>query len=315
MAHSPFSHPPLSVGEHISLGAYLATGLDSSARYFVEVKTTEQLLEALSFCRDNHMSYCLMGSGYSLLFPEEYQGLVIKNNCRKFELVGKRGKFIHGTLIVENAMLYAEAGALLNQIVRYTIEDGLAGLEEQLGLPGTVGGALMTEENRSEKSLLQALLSVEFVDGEGTVQEMKTGDFLKKREADKEVVILSCIFSLTSGDKKLLWEKASQAAQARIEKYPPETVISEVFSSVPLSDALRLPTPQNTQDMHTLIEKAGLLGKQIGGAKVSQVYGNTILRAGLVETKDVLALIKFMQNKLQQKFGIAAKLRLKTFTL
>ena len=307
---------PHGLLEDVSLSKYVVNARDSIAKYAMVAETTQQLLDGLEFAKQNKLRYCVVGGGYSLFFPGIYNGLVIKNNCRKFDLVGKRGKFVNGKLMIENAFLFAESGALLNQIVRYTIDAGFSGLEYQLGLPGTIGGALMTEiPEVSEKRLSVSLVSVKYVDNAGEVYEVSAGDFLKKKQSGEELVLLSCIFALTPEDKKLLWEKATGETVKRLEKYPENALVCDVFAPVSLSDALRIPTPSNTQEMHVLIQKAGLLGKTVGGVKVSETYGNTLVAVEDVRREDVLELVHLMQQTVEVKFGVAPKLRIKIFTL
>lgn len=52
------------------------------------------------------------------------------------------------------------------------------------------------------------------------------------------------------------------------------------------------------------MEKAGLRGYQIGGAKISEMHGNFIVNAGFASAQDVLDLIAFVKKTIKEKFGV-----------
>jgi UDP-N-acetylmuramate dehydrogenase len=119
--------------------------------------------------------------------------------------------------------VYAQAGVLMNQLVRFTIEEGLSGLEYQLGLPGTVGGAIYTNAKYKPKYLPvnKVLQSVTLLNETGDVQtyngEVPYFVYTDEEWHDSKDVILSAVFKLTPMDKKTLWEKAEEAVKWRNE--------------------------------------------------------------------------------------------------
>ena len=95
--------------------------------------------------------FIFLGSGTRVESVKQIKGLVIKNLCRRFDKASVKGTIRKNEIGVENMQVYAQAGVLMNQLVRYTIEEGLSGLEYQLGLPGTVGGAIYTNAKYKPK--------------------------------------------------------------------------------------------------------------------------------------------------------------------
>ncbi len=307
-----------SIREHMEVSRQIASGMGGTARFYVEVQTLSELQRIVNDAGEQKMHYLILGSGYSVLLPDkEFHGIVIKNSCRKFNIIGRRGKFVNGRLAVEKAMLFVESGAVVNQVVRFVISEGYSGMEQSLGLPGTIGGALMTENRQADPRirLSSSLFSVRLLDGKGNLLELSAADFLGKLERREEMVILSAIFTLLPGSPVELWQTGSEALREREKKYPRETLLAEVFSPLDLSDALRVPTPLRTQEAHVLVEKAGLLGKQVGGVSVFEAYGNTLVCLGEVKKSDVSALIWEIQETVYRRLGVRLALRLKHFTL
>lgn len=111
------------------------------AEYYMEIDTNETLIKVVKSAREHGTPVYMLGSGARVKADGKIAGLVIKNACRKFDIYkikGGREKSLGQELV------YAESGVIMNQLTRYTIEEGLEGLEYQLGLPGTVGGAIYT---------------------------------------------------------------------------------------------------------------------------------------------------------------------------
>ena len=130
-----------------------------------------------------------------------------------------KGKITGGQIGIENVMVSAEAGVLMNQLVRFTLEEGLEGLEYQLGMPGTVGGAIYTDASYKDHFVREHLVSMRIINKKGEV-EMHTHDFpflgkRKERWHEPNVIILSAVFALTPQDQKILWERGSEAVEYR----------------------------------------------------------------------------------------------------
>ena len=182
------------------------------AEFFLEVESTDDLVKAIKAARTLSIPTCVLGSGSYLSLPDEtILGLVIKNNTRKFDKISMKGKIRDQEIGVEEVLIQAESGTLMNQLVRFTIEEGLAGLEYQLGMPGTVGGAIYTNAKYKKHSVRNVVQAIRVLTDEGNV-EMHVEN-LDKYFTDS--LILSAIFRLTPSDKKILWEHGIEASEYR----------------------------------------------------------------------------------------------------
>lgn len=193
------------------------------AEYYFETDAQDILIKAITGARELGLPVYILGSGSRIETEKEIKGLVIKNLCRRFDKVSVKGTIKKSGVGVENMQIYAQAGVLMNQLVRFAIDEGLAGLEYQLGLPGTVGGAIFTNAKYKPKYLPvnKALQTVTLLSENGDVQTYN-GDvpyFIYTDDSwhESKDVILSVVFKLTPGDKKMLWERAEEAVRWRNE--------------------------------------------------------------------------------------------------
>ncbi len=193
------------------------------AELYLEIDAQDMLIRTINTARKLQIPVYILGSGARIESEKNIRGLVIKNLCRRFDKVSMKGTIKKKEIGVENMQVYAQAGVLMNQLVRFTIEEGLAGLEYQLGLPGTVGGAVFTNAKYKPKYLMvnKALQSVTLLNETGDVQtyngEVPYFVYTDETWHESKDVILSVVFKLTPSDKKILWRRAEEAVQWRKE--------------------------------------------------------------------------------------------------
>jgi UDP-N-acetylmuramate dehydrogenase len=186
-----------------SLSAQTLLKENTIAEFFLEVEAIEDLVKAAKAAIDLNMPVVVLGNGSQLYLPDEtILGLVIKNNCRSFAKMGVTGKQV---------LIHAESGTPMNQLVRFTLEEGLEGLEYFLGMPGTVGGALYTDIKYKRTHVRDSLQAVEILTKDGK-RETHMQD-LEKHIA--QGIVLSAVFRLLKAGKNALWERAQEASEYR----------------------------------------------------------------------------------------------------
>ncbi|HWY79495.1 MAG TPA: FAD-binding protein [Candidatus Sulfotelmatobacter sp.] len=191
------------------------------AEMYFETDAQDVLIKTINVARSLKIPIYILGSGARIDAHKNLNGLVIKNLCRRFDKASMKGTIRKNEIGVENMQVYAQAGVLMNQLVRFTIEEGLSGLEYQLGLPGTVGGAVFTNAKYKPKYLMvnKALQSVTLLNETGDIQtyngQVPYFVYTGEEWQESKEVILSVVFKLTPADKKLLWARAEEAIQWR----------------------------------------------------------------------------------------------------
>lgn len=285
--------------------------LGGPAEYYIAVETIDDLVKAVNTARKVEIPVFIFGGGSNIIVADSgIKGLVIKNNCRRFEVISMVGRIKNQKINVNKALVYAESGVIMNQLVRFTIEQSLEGLEYQLGLPGTVGAAIFLNSNFPKKGAFvgDAVYKVKLLTSDGQIKEENKSYF--HFAYDKSIlqktgeIILSVVFKLNPEDKKILWERGMEALQYRNETQPKGASAGCTFRNIGIVEALQIPTPGRTTSAGYLIDKAGLKGKRIGDAMISDKHANFILNMGSAKTSDVTGLIDLMKSEVKKKFGV-----------
>jgi UDP-N-acetylmuramate dehydrogenase len=208
---------------HESLAEHTLLKMPVHAEFYIEIDAQDVLIKAVNAARSLDLPVYILGSGARVSSEKDIKGLVIKNLCKRFDKASVKGTIRKSEMGVENMQVYAQAGVLMNQLVRFTIEEGLSGLEYQLGLPGTVGGAIYTNAKYKPKYLPvnKVLQSVTLLSESGEVQnyngEVPYFVYTDESWTESKDVILSAVFKLAPLDKKILWERAEEAVKWRNE--------------------------------------------------------------------------------------------------
>jgi UDP-N-acetylenolpyruvoylglucosamine reductase len=132
-----------------------------------------------------------------------------------------KGKIHEGKTETEYVFVSAETGVGLNQIVRFTIDNGLGGLENFLGMAGTIGDGLMqnVSDEKNDDYLSAHILTLRFLSKENEEVEVNAEPFLYPLAGNMirkaNALPLSVIFKMTPADKSELWKKGTQAAFER----------------------------------------------------------------------------------------------------
>lgn len=296
----------LKIDEPLSKHTYFKLG--GPADLFYEAKTKQELITVVQSAILYQVPYFVIGGGSNVLINDSgYRGLVIKNKTNAISLTGFAGGVDRGKLDLKEAIVQSDSGVTANLLIRYTLDQGLAGLEDMLGLPGTVGGAVYNNSHHLDKLWGDHIIEVEVLDSEGKIKkytqkecqfDYDTSIFHKTKE-----IILSASFQLKRGDKDALWEVANAAVKRRASTQPLGVPSSGcMFKNISLADKMRLGIM--TQSAGYLIDKAGLKGLRVGGASVSSVHANFVVNDGTATAQDVIDLVKEIKTQIKAKFGV-----------
>lgn len=125
----------MQVRENVSLQALHTFGLAVKARYFCSLHTLGGLRTVIQWQQAHPtLPVLLLGGGSNLLFTQDFPGLVVQIRLQDREILGQDNDYVY---------VRAAAGENWHEFVRWTIEQGFAGLENLSLIPGTVGAAPM----------------------------------------------------------------------------------------------------------------------------------------------------------------------------
>ena len=280
------------------------------ADLFFVAHTKQDLIDIVSICAKLNQKITVLGGGSNILIKDGgIRGVVVQNRSNKIALAGIKGGVVNKKTGISSVNIRAESGTYVNQLVRYTIDESLEGLEEFLGIPGTVGGAVYNNAHHLDHLIGDYIIEVEVIGLDGKINtyshdQMKFDyDYSILQKTNQ--IVLTATFKLKTGDNQKLWKKAEAALKRRRDTQPLEIPSSGcMFKNIGKSQAIQFNTPDHQTSAGFLIDKAGLKGKQIGGAKVSQVHANFIVNTGDALAADIIKLKDFVAKAVKNKFGV-----------
>ncbi len=268
-------------------------GIGGPADLFVLPSNKEDLIKVFEISKEYKQEVNVIGSGSNLLVSDDgVRGIII---CIKNCLNG---------IDVEDNKIYAECGVMLGKLVKYSIKNNLKGLENLIGVPGTLGGALIMNAGAWGGEVSNCLKSVELLDTDNQLVTLLKSeiDFGYRSSSFKNgSILLSAIFDLTLSDENLIKDQ-SQIAQSGRKNTQPLNYRSagSVFKN-----------PSKDSPAGMLIDKAGLKGLTIGQAQISEKHANFFVNVGDAKAEEMLALIKKAKSTVKDKFDIEMSLEVK----
>ncbi len=262
--------------------------IGGTADEFVKVTNEEELKKAIEYAKGKELPITIIGNGSNLLVQDKgIRGLVIKIDLQKFQIEKKEN---YAEIIVGSGYkTMALAVKLMNAEI--------SGFEELSGIPGTIGGAVFMNAGAYGKEIKDINVSTKCMDYDGNIFELSN----KEQEFEyrlsifnkKDYIILETKLMLEYGKKEEIKKKMDEYLLSRKEKQPIE---------YPSAGS----TFKRQEGVITakLIDECGLKGFQIGGAKVSEKHAGFIINYNNATAKDVIDLIKYVKEKVKEKYGI-----------
>jgi UDP-N-acetylmuramate dehydrogenase len=278
-----------------SLARYTTARIGGSADVLVEAASAEELKNIVVAARKWELPLTILGGGANVLVSDAgIRGLVIVNKAKRIEFR-------------EGAQVWSESGTVLPTLARECVTRGLAGLEWAVGVPGTVGGAVVGNAGAHGRDVAADLLSATILNEANEVVEWSTEALAYayrsskiKREAPRNAryVVLAATFQLTPADPIALAKKADEYNDYRRRTQSPGASIGSMFKNPPGDAAGRL------------IDQCGLKGTRVGDAEISPVHANFFVNHGQAKASDVKALIDLAQQWVKEKYGIELELEI-----
>jgi len=255
-------------------------------------KDADELKKVIRFARRKKIPFLILGKGTNLVVRDKgVRGWVINltQGMKKIKIDGK--------------MVEAEAGLSLQQLVQFSIQKGLTGLEPFYGIPGTVGGGLAMNAGAWGAELKDVLLSVTLMKEDGEIVERfrsKLRFSYRGLILPPSWIILKGRFQLEKGKKEEILERVKSYSEMRKGKQPLDyPSAGSVFKNPKEGPAGKW------------IEEAGLKGFRIGQAMVSDRHANFIINLGRAKSEEVIRLMEFIEKKIYEEKGISLEREVK----
>jgi UDP-N-acetylenolpyruvoylglucosamine reductase len=300
------------VKEQEILAPYTTLKIGGPAQYFFVAQTYDDLAKAVIAARELDIPFYVLGGGSNILISDQgLSGLVIKNNAKTITIKGAKGIHSNGVIQHERVFVEADSGTSMNQLVRFTVEEGLAGLETHLGLPGSVGGAIYMNSKwmHPESYVGDCVYQATIIKPDNSIQTVPQSYFHFAYDSSivqsSKDIVLTVVFALHSELKDELWKKANESIAYRRETQPQGIKTAGcTFRNISKAEALAKATPDHTTSAGFLIDHAGLKGVAEGDAVISDAHANFIINKGNAKASDVIKLIERAREEVKKQFGV-----------
>ncbi|MGD6775465.1 UDP-N-acetylmuramate dehydrogenase [Sutcliffiella horikoshii] len=257
------------------------------ADVLVEPKSLEKLQETMETINKYKVKWTAIGRGSNLLVSDlGIEGVVIKlgNGMDHLELEGDE--------------VHVGGGYSLIKLVTIISKKGLTGLEFAGGIPGSVGGAVYMNAGAhgSDMSKVLKKAHILFEDGKMewlTADELNFSYRTSLLQKERPGICLEAVLNVEQGNREEVVAQLQKNKDYRRDTQP--------FSYPCAGSIFRNPLPDYAGQ---LIEKAGLKGHKIGGAKVSDMHANFIVNDDGAKAQDVLDLIEYIKETILEKYNV-----------
>jgi len=272
--------------ENIDLKKYTTYRIGKIAKYVLMPFDIDNLINSIKYMKKNNINYILLGAGSNVIIPDkDYEGVIIRLDNLN-------------TLKIKGNLVTVGAGYYLPKLVKSTINQGLKGMEWALGIPSSVGGAVVGNAGAYLSSMNDFIKSVKFLDKNLEVKILNIEDiFFAYRHSmfkdNKSTIVLETTLELSRGNYDTSMALINDRMKRRIESQPLEyPSAGSVF--------------RNPEGMYAgkLIEDLGLKGHIIGGAQVSEKHANFIINIGNATGDDIIVLINLIKEKVKETYQI-----------
>jgi UDP-N-acetylmuramate dehydrogenase len=322
----------------VSLKTYNTFGIDAKATFFTKISSVEEVKEILR-AKEATQKHLFLGGGSNVLFLEDFDGLVIKNEIEGIDIVRETEEFVY---------IKAGSGVVWHEFVHYCVNNNYGGVENLSLIPGTVGAAPMQNigaygvEIKDTFEELEALnintLQLEtftleacnFGYRESVFKHQAKGNYFiasvtfrlsKKPTLHLDYGAIRAVLAANNIETPTIKDISNAVIEIRESKLPNPKEIGNAGSffknpEIPtiqfeqlktqFPDVPSYPVNHSTTKIPAgwLIEQAGWKGKQVGNVGVHKNQALVLVNYGNGKGREIKALAEKIQQSVEEKFGI-----------
>ncbi len=299
------------VKENEALAGHTVFRIGGPARFFVEVGNSEELASALKSATSLGVPWIIIAAGSNVLVSDQgYNGMAIH--------------WLGGAVEIRGEEVVAEAPVPMARVVSESLKAGLRGFEWGIGIPGTIGGSVRGNAGcfgGEMKDVVESVKVFNTASGEVGTWPAPRLEFGYRHSIFKsrpELVVTAAVLKLKRGDPRegeaLLKEYSLRRSKTQdIGSKCAGCIFKNVLWNQPGIDAEKLIKrfPELGQFKNStaisagfLIDRVGLKGKTVGGAKISDRHGNFFVNMGQATAKDVATLIGIAKECVGRRYGL-----------
>lgn len=287
---SPISLPGTNcqIKSQVSLATLTSFRVGGPAEWYIAPRHLDDLQASFEWAVAEGVPITLLGAGSNLLVSDHgLDGLVI---CTRH--------LRHSHFDAETGQVTAAAGEPLVRLAWQAAERGWEGLEWAVGIPGTVGGAVVMNAGAHGGCTAEILVNAHVLSPSGKVDILTAPDlgysYRSSGLQGGDRLVSQATFQLRPGAEPA-------KVMAITAQHLKERQTTQPYHLPSCGSVFRNPNPLKAA---WLIEQAGLKGYQIGGAQVAQRHANFILNCGGATANEIFQLIRYVQEQVEQRWSL-----------
>ena len=284
----------IQLEKNISLSNFTTWRIGGPAEWIAQPKNVEEIKSLINWTNKKKIPCNIIGAGSNLLINDKgIKGLSLcMRNLKGIQIDKSRG-------IIE-----VLSGEMLPTLARKAAANGLHGLEWAVGIPGTIGGAVVMNAGAQENCISDYLQSITTLSFTGEYKTIKRKDlnygYRYSLLQNENLIVLSARLKLVSGHAEKIRQVTNAYLNHRLRTQP--------YQAQTCGSVFRNPEPLKAAK---LIEELGLKGFRFGGAEISKIHSNFIINVNKATSYDVKELIKYIQKRVFNSYGILLETEVK----
>ncbi len=263
----------------------------------VEPRNTGELAAVVRYLRDEAIPRLVLGGGTNVLFRDAgFRGVIVRMNALNRLDLHPNGS--------DHARIVSDAGVPLPSVLNRVCRLGWTGLEPLWGIPGTFGGAVVSNAGAGGASICDFLVELSILTDLGEEILLKRADLnygYRCMDLPRKSVVLGGTLRLERGESEAIEAALENARSRRREKQPGDQASAGCI--------FKNPSPEDPAG--AVIDRLGFKGMTVGGAEVSRVHANFIVNRGGASATDVLALIEKIRGHVKEREHIDLELEIR----
>jgi len=285
VSETPFDDLAIAVSCHEPLAHHTWLGIGGTAAFFCEPVDVEALGRLVSRCRERGIPLRVIGGGSNILVPASgFPGMVVRLSAPAFSAID-----------VQRPAIVVGAGAKLVHLVAAAVQAGLSGLETLVGVPGTVGGALVGNAEGHGGDIGGRVRAVRIMLPSGEVEE-RSGARLAFRSRWSNLddgIVIGCRLELDEENPAQLTKRMQKEWIVERAEQPSGT----------RSVAMMFKDPLGTT-AESLVAQAGARDLRVGEATVYAAHANYVVAHQGCSSDDVRGLVEAVRARVRERLGV-----------
>ncbi len=276
------------IQSQVSLANHTSYRVGGEAQWYVEPSSWQEIQAVFEWLEPKQLPLTFLGAGSNLLVSDRgISGLVFNTRYLR-----------HCQFDQEQSLVTVGAGYPLPKLAWQTAKRGWQGLEWAVGIPGTIGGAVVMNAGAHRGCMADVLVSALVAYPDGKLVHLSATElgysYRTSALQGKSVLVLEATLKLQPGfSREEMMRLTNQNFQHRKNTQP--------YDKPSCGSVFRNPQPKAAG---WLIEQIGLKGYQIGGAQVAHRHANFIINCGHATADDIFRLIRHVQEKVEHHWCI-----------